>query len=110
MSWIGAAGCALLALTGHFGMLLEGSLLWVGWLGGTYLLVPTPLGKESTCSPSSPRALLALALAGVYYLGYTELVTSQWQRALGGGGGEGGGLRRRSFASASGCCASSSGS
>ena len=88
LSWVGAASCAFLALTAHFGMLLEGSLLWVAWLAGLYLLIPRPLGRDRRLALVASVAL-AFAAAGVYYLGYLELVTSQWQRALGGGSGAG---------------------
>ncbi len=77
------------ALTAHFGMLLEGVVLWPVWLAVLWL-GPTPVKDD--------RARLTLAvvasfvLAAVYYLGYLELVTSQWDRALSRGstGGTGG--------------------
>ncbi|GMR21808.1 MAG: hypothetical protein BMS9Abin37_0125 [Acidobacteriota bacterium] len=87
--------CALfttLALTAHFGMLLEGVILWPVWLAVLWL-GPTPVKDDRK------RLTIALAVSfvivGVYYLGYAELVTDQWGRALtegssGGAGGTGG--------------------
>ena len=87
--------CALfttLALTAHFGMLLEGVILWPAWLAFAWL-GPTPVKDDRK------RLTIALAVSfvtvGFYYLGYAELVTDQWGRALtegtsGGRGGTGG--------------------
>lgn len=73
----------LTALTAHFGVLLEGVVLWPTWMGVVWLLSP-PLRDE--------RRFLTLAVtagalaAGLYYLGYWELFGSQWERALEQGG------------------------
>jgi hypothetical protein len=78
-----------LALTAHFGMLLEGVVLWPAWLAALWL-GPTPVQDHRK------RLTLALiasfALAAIYFSGYFELVSSQWDRALsrGSGGGTGG--------------------
>ena len=80
------------ALTAHFGMLLEGVVLFPAWLAFAWL-GPTPVKDDRK------RLTIALAVSfvivGIYYLGYTELVTGQWGRALTGGlsgdsGGTGG--------------------
>jgi hypothetical protein len=80
-----ASGFAtVLALTAHFGMLLEGVALFPLWLV-LFWIGPTPVRDE--------RWRLTLAIgaaflaAGLYYLGYLPLVTSQWGRALSGTGG-----------------------
>ena len=74
--------CALftiLALTAHFGMLLEGVILWPAWIAFLWL-GPTPVKDDRK------RLTIALAVSfvivGFYYLGYAELVTDQWGRAL----------------------------
>ena len=67
------------ALTAHLGMLIEGAILWPAWLF-FFWLAPTPANDQRK------RLTLALTvaalLAGVYYFGYWELFTSQWDRAL----------------------------
>ena len=81
-----AAIATFFALTAHFGMLIEGVVLWPAWLALLWL-GPTPVRDERK------RLTLALAvsfaLAGAYYVGYLPLVTSQWDRALSGGSGGG---------------------
>jgi hypothetical protein len=68
-----------LAVTAHLGMLIEGAILWPAWLI-FFWLAPTPVNDQRK------RLTLALTvaalLAGVYYLGYWDLFTSQWDRAL----------------------------
>ncbi|HSF18656.1 MAG TPA: hypothetical protein VLK65_24235 [Vicinamibacteria bacterium] len=59
------------ALTAHFGMLIEGLLLWPLWLLGASARVRLAV-------------LLGFVLAGIYYLGYWELVSSQWGRSVEG--------------------------
>ncbi|MGH9336825.1 MAG: hypothetical protein ACRD21_24050, partial [Vicinamibacteria bacterium] len=80
-----AAISNLVALTAHFGMLLEGLVLWPLWIA---------LRRDSR-----KRIGLAIAvsflLAGVYYLGYLDLFRSQWRRALSGGGPVAGGVGAR---------------
>ena len=77
------------ALTAHFGMLLEGVVLFPAWLALLWL-GPTPVKDDRK------RLTIALAvsfvLVGIYYLGYAELVTGQWGRAVTGesSGGTGG--------------------
>ncbi len=92
-----AAGVfSLVSLAAHFGMLLEGGLLWPLWVGSLFLLVPPgPSAKKR--SRVAVAIGVALAAAGIYYLGYASLVTEQWERALGresesAGGGVGYGL------------------
>jgi hypothetical protein len=76
---VGAGVTAFFALTAHFGMLLEGIVLWPLWLVLVFL-GPAPVLDR--------RRLLAAAVgasflfAGIYYLGYLDLVTSQWGRAM----------------------------
>jgi len=80
---------AAFALTAHFGMLLEGVVLFPAWLTLLWL-GPTPVKDD--------RKALTIALAvsfvivGMYYLGYAELISDQWGRALTGesSGGTGG--------------------
>jgi hypothetical protein len=75
-----AAGVAtLLALTAHFGMLLEGVVLWPLWLVLLWL-APKPVVDRRTRLTFA--VLAAFVLAGIYYLGYLDLVTSQYGRAL----------------------------
>ena len=80
---LGAGLAALVALTAHFGLLLEGVGLWPLWVGGLWLL-PEPV--------KDVRRLTALVvaatglLAAIYYLGYWDLIVSQSDRALTGGG------------------------
>jgi len=68
-----------LALTAHLGMLIEGAILWPAWLF-FFWLAPTPVNDQRK------QLTLALAvaalLAGVYYFGYWDLFTSQWERAV----------------------------
>ena len=93
--WTRPIVCALfttLALTAHFGMLLEGVILWPAWVAFAWL-GPTPV-KDHRKRLTMALAV-SFAIVGVYYLGYGELVTDQWGRALtegssGGGGGTGG--------------------
>jgi hypothetical protein len=75
-----AAGIAtLLALTAHFGMLLEGVVLWPLWF---LLLWMAPKPAVDRRVPLTVAVLAAFLLAGLYYLGYLELITSQYGRAL----------------------------
>jgi hypothetical protein len=83
------AGLTLAAVTAHFGMLIEGLLLWPAWLGALWL-GPTPV-KDDRRRLTIALAV-AFAIAGAYYFGYVELVTEQLLqrgRSLGGGGGGG---------------------
>ncbi|HXV60989.1 MAG TPA: hypothetical protein VEK15_09875, partial [Vicinamibacteria bacterium] len=61
----------LVALTAHFGMLIEALLLWPLWLLGASMRVRVAV-------------LLGFVLAGIYYLGYWELFSSQWGRGVTG--------------------------
>ena len=75
-----AAGVAtLLALTAHFGMLLEGVVLWPLWL---VLLWMAPKPVVDRRSRLTVAVVAAFLLAGIYYLGYLELIASQYGRAL----------------------------
>ena len=69
----------LAALTAHFGLLLEAALLFPLWLVALWLL-PVPVKDERRFV--SLAVLAAFVVAGVYYLGYWDLFTSQWERAL----------------------------
>ncbi len=69
----------LLALTAHFGMLLEGAVLWPLWLALSWL-GPKPVKDRRAAL--TVAVVAAFALAGIYYLGYLELVTRQYGRAL----------------------------
>jgi hypothetical protein len=77
----GAGVSALLALTAHFGMLLEGLVLFPVWLALLWL-GPKPVRDRRV------RVSLAIAaafvVAGAYYLGYLDLVAKQSGRALSG--------------------------
>lgn len=88
----GAGVFAFISLCAHFGMLLEGGLLWPAWITALILLVPTShMGNPRSVQTVAVGA--ALVAGGVYYLGYAPLVVDQWQRALGGGeSGSGAGL------------------
>jgi hypothetical protein len=75
-----AAGVAtLLALTAHFGMLLEGVVLWPLWLVLLWLAPKPVVDRRARLTVA---VLAAFVLAGIYYLGYLDLITSQYGRAL----------------------------
>jgi hypothetical protein len=76
---IATFAATLLALTAHFGMLIEGIVLWPLWLILSWL-GPKPVKDRRALLTAAVAA--AFALAAVYYLGYLELVTSQYGRAL----------------------------
>jgi len=80
------AVASLLALTAHFGMLLEGALLWPAWLA---LLWLGPAPAQIDRKRLTTALAVSFALVAVYYLGYVELVTGQWGRELSGAGGGG---------------------
>jgi hypothetical protein len=84
---VGSALATFVALTAHFGMLLEGVVLYPFWLV-LFWIAPTPVRDERR------RLSFALAVAflaaGLYYLGYLDLVTSQWGRVVSGTGTEAG--------------------
>ena len=86
---IACACFTVFALTAHFGMLLEGVVLWPAWLALLWL-GPTPVKDER--KRLTIALVVSFVIVGIYYLGYTELVTGQWGRALTGepGGGSGG--------------------
>ncbi len=84
---LGTGVSTLLALTAHFGMLLEGVVLWPLWL---FLQWTGPKPAHDKPKLVTAAVLAAFLIAGVYYLGYLELFTSQYGRALEGdlrGGG-----------------------
>jgi hypothetical protein len=83
----GTGIATLLALTAHFGMLLEGVLLWPLWLVLLWL-APKPVKDRRRLLTGV--VLAAFLLAGIYYLGYLELFTSQIPRAMSGTSGMGG--------------------
>jgi hypothetical protein len=90
----GTGGATLLALTAHFGMLLEGVILWPLWIVLSWV-APKPVKDRRAVLTGA--VLAAFVVAGIYYLGYWELVTGQVPRALsesaaGGAGGGGSGL------------------
>ncbi len=68
-----------LALTAHLGMLIEGAILWPAWLF-FFWLAPTPVNDQR--KRLTLALMVAALLAGVYYFGYWDLFTSQWDRAL----------------------------
>lgn len=69
----------LLALTAHFGMLLEGVVLWPLWLVLQWM-APKPVKERRAFL--TVAVLAAFLLAGIYYLGYLELFTSQYGRVV----------------------------
>jgi hypothetical protein len=75
----GAALTAFGALTAHFGMLIEGVVLWPVWIALLFL-GPAPVRDRRV--PLAAALLLSFLLAFGYYLGYLDLVTSQWGRAV----------------------------
>jgi hypothetical protein len=78
---LGAGLSTLLALTAHFGMLLAGIVLWPLWLLLQWL-GPKPANDRRKAVTAAVVA--AFAIAGIYYLGYLDLLTSQYGRALSG--------------------------
>lgn len=83
----GAGVAAFVALTAHFGLLLEGAVLWPLWVLGLFLL---PVPVKDVRRLTALVVVASFALAGLYYLGYWDLVAGQWERALAGreaGGG-----------------------
>jgi hypothetical protein len=78
---VGAGGATLLALTAHFGMLLEGVVLWPLWLIVLWM-APKPVKDRRALVTAA--VLAAFLIAAVYYLGYLELFTSQYGRVLEG--------------------------
>jgi hypothetical protein len=84
---IGTGLSTLLALTAHFGMLLEGVVLWplallLQWTG------PKPVRDSRKAVTAA--VLAAFLIAGLYYLGYRPLFESQYGRALSGSTVDGG--------------------
>ena len=78
---VGTGGATLLALTAHFGMLLEGVVLWPLWLIVLWM-APKPVKDRRALVTAA--VLAAFLIAAVYYLGYRELFTRQYGRALEG--------------------------
>ncbi|HEY7819269.1 MAG TPA: hypothetical protein VIG29_13675, partial [Vicinamibacteria bacterium] len=78
---LGAGFSTLFALTAHFGMLLEGIVLWPLWLFLQWL-EPKPVNDRRKAVTAA--VLAAFGIAAVYYLGYLDLFTSQYGRALSG--------------------------
>jgi hypothetical protein len=76
-----------LALTAHFGMLIEGIVLWPVWLLLLGLAPAPSSGDRGGLRLLSLAAAAAFLAAGLYYLGYLELFTSQFRRAAEGNAG-----------------------
>lgn len=72
---------SLVALTAHFGSFLYGALLLPAWLAAIFWIAPrtSEAGQEKRILVAVAVSLLA---ACVYYLGYVDLFTTQWARAL----------------------------
>jgi hypothetical protein len=77
----GAGASTLLALTAHFGMLLQGVVLWPLSL---VLLWMAPGPSNDRRSRLTGAVVCAFVIAGIYYFGYVDLFTSQYGRALSG--------------------------
>jgi hypothetical protein len=82
ISILGTFVFSFLALTAHFSTFLFGLVLWPALLGAIYLLAP-----QSSISERAKWLLLSAVagsgvLALVYYTGYLDLVTSQWERVF----------------------------
>lgn len=80
-AFIGALIFSSLALTSHFGTFLFDIMLWPACLAGIYWLVPPGL-KARNRRAMWIAVAASVAAALVYYAGYWELFTSQWQRVL----------------------------
>jgi hypothetical protein len=76
---LGTGLATLLALTAHFGMLLEGVVLWPLWLLLQWL-GPKPVRDSRRLVTAA--VLAAFLAAGLYYLGFLHLLMSQYGRAL----------------------------
>lgn len=72
---------SLAALTAHFGTFLYGMLLWPAWLAAVLWIAPRAWeeGQEKRILLAVGASVLAACL---YYLGYKDLFTSQWERVL----------------------------
>jgi hypothetical protein len=77
----GALVASLLALTAHFGSFLYGALLWPAWLVAICWIAPGELGARQR-NRILGAAAASFSIACIYYLGYWELFTSQWERVL----------------------------
>jgi hypothetical protein len=85
---IGVLGLAtFLALTAHSGMLIEGIALWPLWLLLLRLTPPPVDGDRGVFWALALSVGAAFLAAGIYYLGYFDLFTSQFRRAAEGNGG-----------------------
>ncbi len=70
-----------LSLTAHFGMFIEGMVLWPAFLLLVGLAVPPRPGALSR-RPVVLATTAALVLVLLYYAGYWNLFIGQWERAL----------------------------
>jgi hypothetical protein len=73
----GAGVATLFALTAHFGVLLEGLVLWPLWV---VLLWMSPRPVKDRRALLTIAVASAFVLAGIYYLGYLDLFRSQYGR------------------------------
>jgi hypothetical protein len=78
---VGVVVTSLAALTAHFGSFLYGALLWPAWLAAVFLAAPRTWeeGQEKRILLAVGASVLVVCL---YYLGYMDLFTSQWERVF----------------------------
>jgi hypothetical protein len=81
LSVCGAFVFSFLALTAHFGTFLFGLILWPGLLVAVYWLAAPAISRYGGRLLMG-AVLGSVILALVYYAGYGELFTSQWERVL----------------------------
>jgi hypothetical protein len=82
LSAVGVFVFSLLALTAHFGTFLYGMLLWPALLVAVFLLAPQELSSPRSRNVIVGLVVGSVVVALVYYAGYWELFTSQWDRVL----------------------------
>jgi hypothetical protein len=79
----GSGLATFVALAAHFGLLLEGVVLFPLWIVLFWLAPPSIRDERRRLTLAVVAAFVA---AGLYYLGYLDLVKSQWGRVLSGTG------------------------
>jgi hypothetical protein len=82
ISAVGVFVFSLLALTAHFGTFLYGMLLWPALLVAVFLLAPQELTSSRQRKLIVGLVVGSVVVSLLYYAGYWELFTGQWDRVL----------------------------